>query len=55
MIIYPLSKRETRILRWITGGTCCAGVLLVGSFNFIVDLIDWLEGLIPLFRIGIEA
>lgn len=55
MIVYPLSKRERRIVRWIAGGACCASVLVPLIFCLIHDLIDWLEGLIPLFRIGIEA
>ncbi|KKK73728.1 hypothetical protein LCGC14_1557700 [marine sediment metagenome] len=50
MIVYPLSKTEARIVRWFL--PC---VMLAITLITMADVLDWLEGLIPLFTIGIEA
>ncbi len=50
MIVYPLSKTESRIVRWFL--PC---VLLVVTLITMADVLDWIENLIPLFAIGIEA
>lgn len=55
MIVYPLSKTETRIIRWVIPAACWFPLAVAGSFCLICDLIEWLEGLVPLMQIGIEA
>lgn len=52
MIVYPLSKTETRIVRWLIPGAC---VLLALTLCIICDLADWFEGLIPLTWFGMDA
>ena len=54
MIVYPLSATEARIVRWIVPSACCL-LAFAASLCLICDLNDWLEGLIPLFAIGIDA
>lgn len=54
MIVYPLSKTEARIVRYLLPGICCVAVLTFTALG-IREILDWIENLVPLFAIGIEA
>lgn len=55
MIMYPLTKIEDRIVRWMPRLVCIGAVASCVALNIIWDILDWFENLIPLMEIGIEA
>lgn len=53
MIVYPLSRTERRTINCMVVGTYAVSTAFM--MCLICDLIDWLEGLVPLIQIGIFA